>query len=386
MSTPMPPDQLEEFRTMEFPVLQQVIHLNHAGVAPVMTRAMLAAAHFSAEAARTGQKNYVQWEERIEKVRQIASWFIGAQPEEVAFVRNTSHGLSLVAEGLDWKPGDNVVTTAVEYPSNVYPWLNLKNRGVATKLVPSRDGEFRTEDLVAAVDSRTRLVSVSHVEFSTGFRFDLKELADAVHAKGALLCVDAIQSLGVHPIDVVRMGVDFLAADGHKWLCSFEGCGIFYIRKSLIGQVRPVLVGWNSVVKNKDFDTYDFTLPDHARRFEEGSLPQLTIFPLGAVFEKFAEIGIERIERMALDNAARVREEIRRRGHKVVNFRGSPLDVAITCFTGDFDGAPVVRAMKQQGCDLAFRRGAVRVAPHFYNNASDIERFFAIFDRAVKGN
>ncbi len=385
MPTPMPPDQLAELRQIEFPVLQKVIHLNHAGVAPVMTRAMLAAAHFAAEAARTGQTNYVQWEQKIEKVREISSWFIGAQPEEVAFVRNTSHGLSLVGEGLDWKPGDNIVTTAVEYPSNVYPWFNLKSRGVETKLVPARDGDFKVEDLVAAIDSRTRLVSISHVEFSTGYRFDLRALADAVHKKGALLCVDAIQSLGVHPIDVVQSGVDFLAADGHKWLCSFEGCGIFYVRKSLIGQLRPALVGWNSVVQNKDFDKYDFTLPEHARRFEEGSIPQLMIFPLGAVIEKFAEIGIERIERMALENAAKVREEIKRRGHQVVNFRGSGLDVAITCFTGKFDGAATVREMKKNGgCDLAFRRGAVRVSPHFYNNADDIGRFFELFDRAVK--
>lgn len=384
MSQELPPDQLNELRQIEFPILQKVIHLNHAGIAPVMTRAMLAAAHFAAEATRTAQTNYVEWEQRIEKVREIASWFIGAQPEEVAFVRNTSHGLSLVGEGLDWRSGDNVVTTAVEYPSNVYPWMNLRHRGVETRLVPSRDGELRVEDLVAAIDSRTRLVSVSHVEFSTGFRFDLKALADAVHAKGALLCVDAIQSLGVHPIDVVRMGVDFLAADGHKWLCSFEGCGIFYIRKQLISQVRPALVGWNSVVENKNFDKYDFTLPEHARRYEEGSLPQLTIFPLGAAIEKFAEIGIDRIEKMALHNAALVREEIARRGHRVVNFRGSPLDVAITCFTGSFDGASVVRYMKKNGCDLAFRRGAVRVSPHFYNNADDVRRFFDVFDQAVK--
>lgn len=381
----MPPDQLDEFRKTEFPVLQKILHLNHAGIAPVMTSAMLAAAHFAAEATRTAQQNYAQWEARIEKIRGLAAWFMGAQLEEVAFVRNTSHGLSLVAEGLDWREGDNIVTTAVEYPSNVYPWLNLKHRGVSTKLVPARDGEFRTEDLIAAIDSRTRLVSVSHVEFSTGFRFDLGMLADAVHAKGALLCVDAIQSLGVHPVDVVRMGIDFLAADGHKWLCSFEGTGVFYVKKNLIGQLRPPLVGWNSVVKNKDFDTYEFDLPAHARRFEEGSLPQLTIFPLGAALEKLAEIGIDRIERMALANAALVREAVRRRGWKVVNFRGTGLDVAITCFTGDFDGSSVVKKLKQSGSDLAFRRGAVRVSPHFYNTADDISRFFDLMDGVVKG-
>ncbi len=379
---PLDPRALRHLRETEFPVTQRYLSFNHAGVAPVCTRASVAAAHFAAKAARLGAAEYGKWMEDLEKVRGLCAWFVGARPEEIAFVRNTSHGLSLVAGGLDWKSGDNVVTTDAEYPSNIYPWMMLKDRGVELRLVPgARKKPPGLDDFARRIDSRTRLLAVSHVEFSTGCRFDLKALSDLAHSKGALLCVDAIQGLGVHPVDVERQGIDFLSADGHKWLCSFEGCGIFYCRRAHLERLRPVLVGWNSVMKNHEFESYDPRFPAEARKFEEGSLPLVAIFALQKALELFAEITVSEAERLALEAAGHVRSGIVPRGLLDLSQRGPGGPSPIVIVGGDFGVLETYEKLTKEGVQLAPRGGGLRLSPHFYNTQADAGRFWEIFDR-----
>ncbi|MEW6777154.1 MAG: aminotransferase class V-fold PLP-dependent enzyme [Bdellovibrionota bacterium] len=381
---PLTAEQLQKIRETEFPVLQHYVPFNHAGVAPVCTRASVAAAHFAARAARIGPAEYDEWMKRLEKVRGLASWFVGAQPDEIAFVRNTSHGLSLVAQGLEWKPGDNVVTTDAEFPSNLFPWQHLKSEGVELRLVSAKERAPTLEDFSSKMDSRTRLLSISHVEFSTGCRFDLKALSDLAHSKGALFCVDAIQSLGVLPVNVERQGIDFLAADGHKWLCSFEGTGIFYCRKSLLPKLTPVLVGWNTVQKNHEFEKPELSFPDHARKFEEGSLPLVSIFALEKALELFAEVGIDEVERRALGVAGLIRDEIKKRGLEVISQKGPGGFSPIVVFKGDFDTQAVFEKLSKENCQIAPRGGGLRLSPHFYNDETDVKRFWGKFEKAIR--
>ena len=173
---------------------------------------------------------------------------INADRDEIAFINSTTQGIGLIAEGFPWRDGDNVVTAADEYPSNLFPWMNLASRGVDVRQVPSRDGRIWLEDLVAAIDRSTRVLAISHVEFATGFRNDLDALAEICQARGVALFVDAIQGLGPHRIDVRQTPIDFLAADGHKWLLGPEGAGFLFVRRDWIDRLRPIGVGWHSVV------------------------------------------------------------------------------------------------------------------------------------------
>ncbi|MEO1237443.1 MAG: aminotransferase class V-fold PLP-dependent enzyme [Planctomycetota bacterium] len=230
-----------------FPVLRKLDFFNHAGVAPISGPAAAALEEYARQASESA---YVDagWYRRANQVKGLAADLIGAQgPHEIAFVPNTSTGLAMVAKGLEMRPGDRVVITDVEYPANRYPWEDLKRWGVEVIEVPQDDdGRVSVEAVCDAVNDRTRAVAISHVQYASGFCIDLRPIADMVHQAGGYLCVDAIQSCGVRPVDVEAMGIDFLAADGHKWMLGPEGLGFFYCRAELCDRLHPNVVGWNS--------------------------------------------------------------------------------------------------------------------------------------------
>src|SRR5215471_17087603 len=242
----------------ECPVTTRWAYFDHAAVAPLTERARRTLTEWAADLAENGEVNDPARVRRIEEVRRLAAQLLNADPLDIAFVKNTSEGVGIVAEGLPWQAGDNVVTAEEEYPANLYPWMNLADRGVELRLVPSRNGRILLDDLRAALDDRTRLVSLSFVEYASGFRNDLDAVGQLCRENGVLFFVDAIQGLGVLPLDVRRTPIDFLAADGHKWLLGPEGAGLFWIRRDLVERLHPVGVGWNSVVNPWDFGTIDF--------------------------------------------------------------------------------------------------------------------------------
>ena len=223
-----------------FPVTRTLAYLNHAGVAPISTRVAEALARYSAEATDRGAFDYQRsYDAEVERVRGRAARLLGAGIDEIAFAKNTSEGLGMVAAGLDWQRGDRVVTCDLEYPSNVYAWWNLRPHGVETVMLRSRDGRLPLESVEEALrHPRTRLLALSSVEFGSGARNDLPTLGRLCRERGVLFCVDAIQSLGCFPLDVAECHVDFLAADGHKWLLSVEGCGLFFCRRALLARAR----------------------------------------------------------------------------------------------------------------------------------------------------
>ncbi len=232
---------------------------------------------FLDESTEGGSFHYPEWAERIVEIRRACAQLINAGPEEIAFVKSTSHGLSIVAQGLDWRPGDNVLIYEKEFPSNIYPWLNLKSKGVEVRTIPSRDGRILFEDISRLINSRTRLLAISSVQFSNGFRIDLEKVGSLCRDKQVLLCVDAIQSLGMVPMDVKAFHIDFLSADAHKWLLGPEGIGIFYCSNGLAERLSPPLIGWKSVQNEFAFDRPDFLLKTNCLRFEEGSMNLLGI-------------------------------------------------------------------------------------------------------------
>lgn len=363
---------IEKYRD-EFPITKNAIFLNHAGVSPVCGRAADAIRQWLDENDRGYSAMYELWHARVERVRKQAARFIGASPREIAFIRNTSHGLGLVAAAWEFKPGDNVISYDKEFPANHYPWRNLERKGVELRLVGDHDGRILLRDIAKKMDSRTRMIALSSVEFASGFRNDLEKLGKICSDAGILFAVDGIQSLGALDMDVKRNKISFLAADSHKWLLGPEGVGIFYARGDVLRKIKPPIVGWNSVKDPMTFLPYHFKLKDDASKFEEGSHNLAGIFALGACLSLIEEVGISRIEARIIELTDYLVKRLKALGFKVLSPRKSGEKSGIVMFAGIRDPLKKVAELKEKNIFISSRQGALRVSPHFYNTADEID-------------
>lgn len=363
-----------------FPVTRNLTYLNHAAVGPLSVRAYDAMERHARDQRDFGAAHWREWYAEHDRLRASAARLIGAQPDEIAILKNTTEGLAFVAEGFPWQPGDNVVTTALEFPSNFVPWKALEARGVQCRVVDAPHGAFSPGDLARSIDENTRIVSVSSVAFHNGFAADLDAIGDLCAQHNILFCVDAIQSLGVLPMDVRRSKISFLAADGHKWLCGPEGAAIFYAAAEHRDKLRVLENGWTNINRKKGSFLFAPTdlLPD-ARRFEGGSLNTNGIYGLRSAIDLLLEIGIEEIGREVVRLANALAERLKAIGFRV----GSPRPIA----AGIVGATPPVVDMKElirlhseldrQGIICAPREGMLRFSPHFYNEDEDLDRVAA---------
>jgi cysteine desulfurase / selenocysteine lyase len=369
-------NNLFESYRREFSITKKYVYLDHSGVAPMPHRVKNAIERFLAESTEGGAFHYPKWAQRISEIRSACAGLINAGPDELAFVKSTSHGLSIVAEGLDWTPGDNVLIYEKEFPSNIYPWLNLERKGVEIKIIPSREGRIVIDDIEQLIDSKTKLLAISSVQFSNGFRTDLKKVGALCRENSVLFCVDAIQSLGVIPMDVQEYHIDFLSADAHKWLLGPEGIGIFYCRRELAERLSPPLIGWKCVRNEFDFDHPAFCLKTDALRFEEGSMNLLGIFGLGAAVDLLLEIGIKNIEARVLGLGEVIIREAEQREYRVHTRKARSERGGNVTFSGNFDPAAARDRLLEKRILVNTRGGGLRVSPHFYNTEEEILAFF----------
>lgn len=367
---------LLRLRDEQHPVTRECVYLNHAGVGPLTRRATARMAEMAGNTSLAGDR---LWQERIdeaERVRGLAARLLGARaPHEVAFVENTSTALSMVAEGLDWKPGDNVVGAAFEFPSNVYPWMSLAARGVEYRRAEERDGRIDPEEILALIDDRTRMLALSWVQYASGFRSDLARLGAACRERGVLFVVDVIQGLGALALDVEQAQVDVAAASAHKWLLGPEGIALLYVSDRVVERLRPVRSGWRSVRDRLQWTDYDLTWGEGAGRFESGTLNVYGIAALGGSLEVLLEVGAGEIETRVLaltDLAARGLADL---GMAVVSSRrrGETSSI-VTAVPAGRAAADLVRELNGRDIVAAARAGRLRIAPHFYNTAEEIER------------
>jgi selenocysteine lyase/cysteine desulfurase len=362
----------------QFPVTRRWAYFDHAAVAPLSAPAQRAAVEWATDMADNGEVREPLWFRRVNEVRGLVGRLLNADPLDVAFVKNTSEGVGIIAEGFPWRPGDNVVTAAEEYPANLYPWMNLADRGVELRTVPSRGSRVLLDDVRAAIDSRTRVVSLSWVEFASGFRNDLDALGQLCRERGILFFVDAIQGLGVLPLDVRRTPVDGLCADGHKWLLAPEGAGVFYLRREWVERLHPVGIGWNSVVGARDFSKIDFTLKPHAGRWESGTLNVSGIHALGASLELLLGLDISRIADRVFELTALLCERAAAAGLEVFSSRAAAEWSGIVSLVAPgADHRALVRRCRDQNIVINLRAGRLRVSPHCYNTPEEIDRLMA---------
>jgi cysteine desulfurase/selenocysteine lyase len=373
-------DDFDTYRS-EFPITKTCCFMNHAAVSPPPVRVTRAVESLMAEFGSFEVDHYARWMKRVAEVRHLFARLIQGSPDEIAFIGNTSEGLGTVAAGLEWKAGDGVLVPMPEFPANVYPWMNLERQGVEVKFIPRKNGRFGVEAVDKALDPGSRLLSVSSVDFSTGFRCDLEALGDFCKRKGLLFCVDAIQSLGLIHMDVKKYGIHFLAAAGHKWLLSTMGCGGLYISEAVKDRIHPGRVGWKSVVHEEDFFHLHFDLKPDARRFETGTLNLPGIYALGAAIGLLLDAGIEKIfERVLALNDLLIRG-LEGRRVQIATPMGKEERSGILSFIPLADPKALYKFLSQKRVAVSLRENMIRLSPHFYNNGEDVAAFFDAMDQ-----
>ena len=364
-------ESLEKIREL-FPIVQNRVFLNHAAQSPLPKPV--------ADAVHKYVEDYVNFGfsslEEEDYGKALFARLIGAKKEEIALVENTSLGLNIAANVLRYPPGSKVVTTDLEYPSVVYPWLR-KSLGAKVHYVKNVDGKILLEEMEKAVDDKTVAVVVSHVEYVNGFRNDLRALSQIAHEHGAYLIVDAIQSAGAIKIDVKRDDVDFLATACYKWLLSPPGAGYLYVKEELIKNFEPPFVGWASV-KQEIFETLDFwdiwslRLSETASRFEVGSPSTISFVGATAAIKMLLDLGIEKIEERILKLTSHLIETVKNLGLKLQTPEEKQHRSGIVNFQ-IANPKEVVRNLRSKGIVVSARTHGIRVSPHFYNTETEIE-------------
>ncbi|MGZ6971271.1 MAG: aminotransferase class V-fold PLP-dependent enzyme, partial [Thermoanaerobaculia bacterium] len=289
---------------LEFPSKKSSIQFNHAAICPLPARAAAALVEYARNLAERGGLDWRDWPAKADEVRGLAARLVGADERvggasSISIVPNTTWGLDIVAQGLDRSPGDSVVTTASEFPANLAPWVALEKKGVTVRRIPTRDGAFAAEDVIAACDDTTRLVSVSLVAFHTGFRAPVEALGAFCRGRGIVFGLDGIQGVGAQRVDVAGWNVDFLSADGHKWMLGPEGCGVLFTTPELRAHCAPP-PGWTNLKRAHGADYHVPENPEYlagGARFEPGALPTPGLYALAASLELLLEIGLPEVER-----------------------------------------------------------------------------------------
>jgi len=377
-------ETLERFRR-EFPVTERYIYMTHAGIAAIPRRSAERAAALADTVSRTGDRHWPDRNAEAERVRGLAAQLIGARhPHEVAFVENTSTGVSMAAEGIDWRSGDNVVSAELEFPSNAYPWMRLAEHGVEVRLAQERQGRIDPDELLGLIDGRTRAVALSWVQYASGFRSDLARIGAVCRERDILFVVDVIQGLGGLVLDVERDLVDIAMASAHKWLLGPEGIGILYVSDRVVERLRPFRSGWRSMRNLYEWTELDLTWNEGAKRFESGTLNGMGIVAFGGALEVILEAGPAEIERQVLalgDRAARGFADL---GFSVVSSRrpGETSGI-VTAVHPQRDAEELAQALAERDIILAARAGRLRAAPHFYNTHEEMDRVFAALGEMV---
>jgi selenocysteine lyase/cysteine desulfurase len=359
----------------QFPVTESLVYMNHAAVSPLSRRVRDAMVGLLDEVHQRGAENWQQWVRAYDAARRSLAQLLNADQGEIALTKNTSEGVSTFANGLEWRTGDEVVSIEGEFPSNYYAWKALEKRGVVLRLVKPEQGRVSHESIVSALSSRTRVVAVSFVDYLSGFRLNLEKLGQACAAQGCLLFVDAIQGLGVFPLDVKAAQIAGLAADGHKWLLGPEGAGVLYVSRQVMDRVTPTEVGWWGVRHWADFTKRELSWRGDARRYECGTLNTVGIYGLGAAVDFLLEVGIPNIAERVLGLTDRLRRGLLKGGHSVFGPQEREEASGIVSFVprqGSSDR--LLDTFLANRVQVAARCGLVRVSPHFYNTEAEIDR------------
>lgn len=361
------------------PVTEKWAYFDHAAVAPLPQPTAETMIRYARQAAEEGDTVWLQWSAELENLRAgVANW-LSASQDEIALVPNTTFGINMVAEGFRWHEGDNVVIPGGEFPSNQFPWQNQSRRGVELRIVPSYAGRVDLDGIRRAIDSRTRIVAASWVGYSSGYRLPVDDLCQIAHERGSLVFLDAIQGLGPFPLDLSKTPVDFLAADGHKWMLGPEGAGLAFVRKEHLDLLDCAAIGWNSVTGRTSFSSESMELRPTAARYEGGSQNIAGLLSMHSSLKIFwqviAQHGPESIAKRILDLHSYARDGLRSRGVHLISDWHRQNRSGILTFLPSAKAPNELRTeLAEAGVAVSCRGGGVRMAIHAYNTQVEIDR------------
>lgn len=366
-------------RHPEFPLSEELIYLNHAAVAPWPKRTSAAVIAFAEQNTRYGSHFYLDWMAKEAELRtQLQTLLNAPSVDDIALVKNTSEALSFVAYGLTWQAGDNIVSSNEEFPSNRMPWQSLENQGVAFRQADLSSGDTPEAALFALVDERTRLITISSIQFASGLRMDLAKIGAFCQQRGILFCVDAIQSLGAVQFDVQACQADFVMADGHKWLFGAEGLGVFYTTSAARAQLKLTQYGWHNMKDTHNYENKPWEIHPTARRFECGSMNTMGIYALSASVSLLLESGMETVEALVLQNAERVKTHIADNEQLLLISSAQSKSGIVVFKHRTIANEVLYKHLQDNGVVCALRGGGIRFSPHFYNTAQEIAKAFAL--------
>lgn len=357
----------------EFALDSSIIYLNHAAVSPWPTRTLNAVNAFAEENARFGSLNYLQWIETETALRKNLQSLINAPSHhDIALVKNTSEALSMVAYGIKWQAGDNIVITNQEFPSNHIVWESLATQGVELRIadVSTTNNATPEQSIFDLCNEQTRLIAVSSVQYATGLRMDLQAIGQFCQSKNILFCIDAIQSIGAQAFDVQQYHADFAMADGHKWMLGPEGLGFFYCAAHVRDSLKLNQYGWHMIENYGNYDVDNWQVAQSARRFECGSPNMLGIHALNASLSLILELGMPDIEQRIRGNTQCMLNEIKEQENLELISSASLDRLAgiVTFKHKQRDASTLYEQLKQQNIMCAERGGGVRFSPHFYTS------------------
>jgi cysteine desulfurase/selenocysteine lyase len=362
---------------LEFPITKKYAYFDNAAVGPLPTRVVETATRVLEEKCE-GDLHWESWESTAEETRKSIAILIGASADEIALVHSTSEGVSIVANGLSYEKDSNIVTCDMEFPSNLFPWQALaKRRGMELRVIRSLDGFLRMEDFVQAIDKKTRVVAVSHVQYSNGFRINLEELSKIAHENNAYLSTDAVQAVGEMPVSVSELGVDFLETSGYKWLLSPISTGFLYVRRALLEELCPTIVGYRSDEELMAHRFRELNLAHTARRYEAGQLNFPGFAGMNEAIALLQEIGLDNIWVRIISLVDRLVEGLKRNANvKVRSYLEPEFRSGIVNFACQ-DPESVVERLQDRGLIISVRGGGLRISPHFYNTEGEVDRLLS---------
>jgi selenocysteine lyase/cysteine desulfurase len=359
-----------------FPAAQKYTYLNSAATSPMPVPAVEAVLSQLRDVSENGSVNFAEWINTKNRARALVAELLNVRADQIAFMRNTSDGFASVANGLRWEKGDNIVSFEREFPANFYAWRMARDRfGVELRLCPERDGRIDLDEFIALIDGNTRLVSISAVQFNSGFRADLERISEAARRVDALFAVDIIQGFGAFGFDLPAQGVDIASGASHKWLFSPEGCGMLYLSDKARERIEPTLVGWISVETPWNFEDTEQAFKSTALAWESGTGGSSLFYGLEQSLKILRDTGLKNIENYLDELSDYLCELISGKNYEIISSRSSGEKSQIVCVKhrNGLTSNEIAKKLEDANIIVSPRGDRLRIAPHFFNNAADIE-------------
>ena len=367
-----------ELTRAHFPYLKKgIIYFNHASDSPISTEVKKAIVDFVNSRSDDCDFDYKSFLKRAEETKQLLGEMLNCEADRIAFSENTSTGLNILAQGINWKSGDIILLNDVEFPANVYPFLNLEKNGVKVEYIKSKNGIVTAEDVIASIKPQTRLISISFVQFLSGYRVDLEKIGNVCREKNIILCVDAIQGLGAIRLDVTKSKIDFLSCGTQKWMMGIQGLSFIYITKELQDKIDTSPAGWLSVDDAWNLLDFNLKFKETAARYQPGTLNTVAIYALNAALKFFKQFGYDEIEKQVISNSIYFIKKLSELGYDspLKNLDDKYIAGIVSVMTDK--AGEIFSSLLRMNIICSDRAGYLRFSPHFYNTTNEIDKVVA---------